>query len=886
MSDDAPFPREVWNRAGLSTLPARGGDHAAFLRAMLARLSAADLPALRALRLRAPEDPAVALLDAAAAMADIVTFNARLAREEQFLRTASERRSLVALARFLGHEPAPGLAATAFLAWTLEDGPGAPDAVVIPAGTRVASTPPPGAAPATFETLAEIEARPEWNAMRPLPARPHPPLSAATDRLRVKGLRAEIRAGDDIALVWGAAVAERAARRVSAVRLDPAREETELDLAPAPAPLPLFALPALALASFTLAPVPLANAGTAPTVLQRSWKGADLVAFAAIQRWPLQALRLNLHALRDERREPAGTGAFRFTRAAGAFGRDAPRWGSLPAAQRLGERVRNAAGAEVSVPAPHPQDWDDAARDTLAADALDAGITGGMHLDAAVPEALPGTWALLRGNGRALVASITASEEVARAAFTVSARVTRLGLDSTAGFDAMRRRAVSVQLGSERLSLAPVPITEPVEGNRLVLDGAYLGLREGQPIAVSGPREDLSGVIGAEVAEIAAVEVVDGLAVLTLARALRHRYRRAECRVNANLAPASHGEAREEVLGSGDGRTAFAAFRIGAAPVTHLPAATPAGRASTLRVRVSGEEWAEVPTLVGHGPADRVFLATTGEDGATTLRFGDGVTGARPPSGTGNVVARFRVGLGAAGMVPAGALNLPVTRPAGVRAVTNPEAAADAAERDGPEAIRPRAPLAVRTLGRVVSLQDHEDLALAFPGIAKALARWSWNGRARGVFLTVAGERNAAVDPAGTLGRALAGALRDAGDGRVPIRLAAHRPAPFRIEGKLKRDPRLDRATVDAAVEAALRERFGFGARRFGQEVAESEVLAAIHAAPGVLAFDLDVLARSDGTPAVGGVLAAAMPEAGVAAAQPAELLLLDPRPLLFGSLA
>lgn len=704
--------------------------------------------------------------------------------------------------------------------------------------------------------------------------------------MRVKGIRADIRPGEEIALVWGTAVADRAARRVTAIRTDPAREETELDLAPFPAAPPLFALPLLAAASFTLAPLALTNTTSGPSVLQRSWKGADLGAFATIQRWPLHALRLNLRALRDERQEPPGTGAFRFTRAASAFGRDAPRWSSLPVAQRVGQRVRNAAGTEVSDPATHPTDWDHASRNTLAADATAAGISGGLHLDAAVPEALPGSWALLRGNGRTVVANVTSSEEVDHAAFTLSSRVTRLGLDTTAGFDAIRRRAVAVQLGSERLVLAPIPLTEPVEGNRIVLDAAYLGLAEGQPIAVSGPREDLSGVVGSEVATIADIEVVDGLTVLTLARALRHRYRRDACRVNANLSPASHGEARMEVLGSGDGRTAFASFRIGAGPVTHLPAGTPAGRASTLTIRVSGEAWEQVPSLAGRGPADRVFLATTGEDGTTTIRFGDGVTGARLPSGMGNVVAEFRVGLGAEGMVPAGALNLPITRPAGVRAVTNPEAAADAAERDGPEEIRLAAPLAVRTLGRAVSLQDHEDMALAFPNIAKALARWSWDGRTRGVFLTVAGARNTEVDPDGMLGRALAGSLRAAGDGRVPIRIAAHRPALFRIEGRLRRDRRLDRAAVDAAVEAALRIRFGFDARRFGQEVAASEVLGAIQAVPGVLAFDLDLLVRSDGTAAVDGLLTAAMPEAGVGAALPAELLLLDPRPLAFGDLA
>ena len=45
---------------------------------------------------------------------------------------------------------------------------------------------------------------------------------------------------------------------------------------------------------------------------------------------------------------------------------------------------------------------------------------------------------------------------------------------------------------------------------------------------------------------------------------------------------------------------------------------------------------------------------------------------------------------------------------------------------------RQNAPFTVLTLERVVSLQDYEDFARAYPGIAKALATWTWDGRKRG----------------------------------------------------------------------------------------------------------------------------------------------------------
>jgi predicted phage baseplate assembly protein len=320
--------------------------------------------------------------------------------------------------------------------------------------------------------------------------------------------------------------------------------------------------------------------------------------------------------------------------------------------------------------------------------------------------------------------------------------------------------------------------------------------------------------------------------------------------------------------------------------VANLPAAGGGGRASTLEVRVGGELWTRVATLVTAGPTDRVYLELTEDDGGTVVQFGDGVTGARLPSGVENVTASYREGLGVAGLVEEDMLTLPLTRPPGLRGVTNPEPSADAAEPDAPDDIRRTAPLRIRTLDRVVSLRDYEDFTRAFAGIAKARATWSWDGRARGVFLTVAGPEGSVLDPAGTVGTALAEALRRAGDARVRLTIAPHRPALFVVEGRLRRDPALVPEEVDAALEAALRQRFGFAAREFGQPVAASEVLAAMHGVRGVAAVDLDRFERSDGAVAQQGLLGAALPAPGEAAPLGAELLLLDPRPLRFGSFA
>src|SRR5438105_11634526 len=70
----AETPLEVYNRAGLAAIVYRIGSHARFKASMLERLSASDHPALSALRTRDDDDFSIALLDAWATAADVLTF--------------------------------------------------------------------------------------------------------------------------------------------------------------------------------------------------------------------------------------------------------------------------------------------------------------------------------------------------------------------------------------------------------------------------------------------------------------------------------------------------------------------------------------------------------------------------------------------------------------------------------------------------------------------------------------------------------------------------------------------------------------------------------------------------------------------------------------------
>ena len=79
-------------------------------------------------------------------------------------------------------------------------------------------------------------------------------------------------------------------------------------------------------------------------------------------------------------------------------------------------------------------------------------------------------------------------------------------------------------------------------------------------------------------------------------------------------------------------------------PLTYRSAANETGADSELSVRVDDVEWAERPTLFGAAPAERVYTLSTDEQGKTSVVFGDGVRGARLPSGVNNVRATLSPG--------------------------------------------------------------------------------------------------------------------------------------------------------------------------------------------------------------------------------------------------
>jgi hypothetical protein len=808
------------------------------------------------------------------------------------------------LARLVGYRPAPGVAAGVYLAFTIEEALGAlgpaanfgsaarvvletPPPVPVAAGVKVQSVPGPGEQAQMFETVEAIEARAEWNAIRPRLTQPQK-VEAGKSCVFLAGTAANLQKGDTVLLV-----AEdgntRANYVVFNVTLNDAAGWTRIDFwAPEVPPLARLDLPKGSASDFAAA-TPL-DEQTVRQLIARSWREEDLAALAEAQGWPVAALAAAVNELTARRESKQAVFAFR--QRAAVFGYNAPVWRTLPAALRFTHKTEqvdsngNPAGAKIESAA-FPEDWEGR---SLEDDTRVTDSQRRLDLDGPYKNITGGSWVLLsapKSDGNTLTQSLKVTDhvEVSRSDYSVSGKISRLKLALATAFDSrFKVRNTSVLVQSESLPLADFPVEDTVAGDTVVLGRAYPGLKTGRHVILTGERDDLPGKTSSETRALKEVLVEAGFTVLVFDQPLAHSYLRRTVTLNANVAFATHGETVQEVLGSGDATQTFQSFALRQPPLTYTSAATPAGRQSTLEVRVNDVLWAEAPSFYGRGPDERIYVTREDDAGLASVVFGDGRTGARLPTGQENVRAKYRKGAGLAGRVKTDQLSQLMTRPLGVKGVTNPAAAGGAADPEPLADARDNAPLTVLTLGRVVSLQDYEDFARSFAGIAKALATFVWNGQRRAIHLTVAGAGGAAIEAGGELRKNLIGALRRFGDPFVPLTVESYQPRLFVFAAAVKVDPAFLPEKVLAAVEATLRERFSFAARSFGQNVNLSEVIALVHEVAGVVAVDVNEFYGADTPPAPGEPpvkprLEAKRPRPGVDTTFPAQILMLDPRP-------
>lgn len=897
---DVLTPGSTANRPGLPTLAYRVGTHGAFLDSMLARLSSSEFPELVALRTRHSKDLSIAVLDCWAIVADILTFYQERLANEGFLRTATERRSVLELARLIGYRLRPGVAASVFLAYEIDENQSVP--VVIPAGAKVQSVPGPGELPQIFETSDGLECRADWNN---LPVRrtrpqyiPRPAEAQQLAKLYLKGTATNLRANDVLFFEFADKLdpkVEPPVRFVEEVTTDFQNDRTEITLQGTDLPKggDFFAIKGVGALKDSL----MKRRFLPPQTSQRLGRNASEM-FGATSDLGIRvvtdlvpALRPTLYqawanAKATDDSQLKAVHAFRVK--ASLFGHNAPpQLKPVAHTDPLQFTVTGKATLERM--------WQGFINDDPAED------LSVLLLDTTYDQIKPGSWVhVVRPTADAAftktVRSVHKVIEVESQTLdvgTFSSKVTILNLDSswlqkheivnvmTAEEKANRvesplfLRRVTVYAQSEELLLAEEPIPDCVgsdednkdNGHVIELSGLVEGLSPGRWLILSGEREDVKGRGGGSVRGVMASELVMLAGVkqdvsyiskakeqigrpgdrvhtfLQLAdKGLSYCYRRDTVKISGNVVKATHGETRQEVLGSGDASQALQTFALKQPPVTYVSAPTRDGVQSTLVVRVNDVTWSEAESLAGLGFADRGCITKTGDDANTGVIFGNGVRGARLPTGVENIRATYRNGIGKSGNVKSDQLTLLATRPLGVKGVTNPIRASGGADTDSRDQARRNAPLAVMALDRLVATQDYADFARTFGGIGKAHAVRLSDHVRQVVHVTIAGVDDVPIDQDSDLFRNLRKALRDFGDPVVPIVLGVRRLKALIVSADVAVLSDYEWESVEPKIRARLLEAFGFDRRALGQPVFASEVISAIQAVRGVAYVDLNVL--------------------------------------------
>jgi hypothetical protein len=221
----------------------RVGTHATFFETMQARLSTlclgseeecregSGLMPLSKLTTRDKDDPSIALLDAWAIVADVLTFYQERIANEGYLRTAIERNSIIELARLVGYRLRPGVAASVYLALTVED---KEKVVIEPFDVRAQSVPGPGELPQSFENIEKIEVRGQWNKLVPRLTQPQNSKKLAQAakepaKLYLKGITTGLNQGDPLLITIDESPF---LFRIMEVTTDAAADRTKLTIGP------------------------------------------------------------------------------------------------------------------------------------------------------------------------------------------------------------------------------------------------------------------------------------------------------------------------------------------------------------------------------------------------------------------------------------------------------------------------------------------------------------------------------------------------------------------------------------------------------------------------------------------------------------------------------
>ncbi len=852
-------PLSEAQRPGLASLQYRAATHSRFKEAMKAGI--ANYPALRKLTTREDRDPSIALLDACATMLDVLTFYQERIANEGFLRTATERLSIGELAGQIGYQPGAGVAASVPLAFTVEDAPGAPGYAVIDQGTKVQSLPGPGETPQVFETVEKLEANAKFNCLKPKTKQTQHILLDMTT-LYLKGTSLQLKQGDVLLIIGDERVNDSLSenwdvRIIHTVTTDTDQDHTIVNwleplgkrksgriIYPAQKNPVVFAMRQKSAFFGHNAPDPVIMGIKQETNLINGNEWANF----SVEQSPLT---IDLDAAypkilkngwvilsRPGQTDDTYTEVYRVDKVSLTSRKDFALSSEitrmvLDTDNNLHEfTLRNAvvyAQSEELAMAEVPF------RSAEKAGTLNIKLGAGMltpvdgaqiTIDQYIPDLQKGQLLIVSGRA-ARLKSLTD------------------GIFGIYSKDSFKKDSIVQVVGRPVYDAGTLKflVKNPTHFVDAIKVNAFLTGDEFTPGAMVEyiPADDDDETLS-ETVNIESIGEKDSKTVIYLTDSLKNVYDRATVSIYANCARATHGETKNEILGSGNAAVSFQKFVLKQTPLTYVSAATPDGSLSTLEIRVDDVAWREVPSLYNQNAKAQVFTTRVADDGKVTVQFGDGITGARLPSGVENITAIYRIGTGQGGMVKARQLSLLMTRPLGVKAVINPGAAAGANDPETRDQTRQNAPYTVLTFERIVSLADYKNFVRRFAGIGKACASWLWNGETRFVHITVAGADGSGIEEKSDLLVNLKAAIKSSGLPHQHFQVQSCTALPFSLKANLQVKEGYLGDKVTAAVQTALMDHFSFEQRSFGQSVTASEVIALIQCVDGVEMVDLDFL--------------------------------------------
>ncbi|MCX6317010.1 MAG: putative baseplate assembly protein [Bacteroidetes bacterium] len=974
------------NTPGLSSLSFRVGTHSSFKASMLKAL--AEKTALQKLSTRYDDDATVATLDAWATVLDVLSFYQERIINEGYLRTATERLSVLELARHISYKLAPGVAASTWLAFTMNEATGNPTSVVIPAGTKVQSIPGQDELPQIFETTEEFTAFLQWNAIPAQYSKKTKPGNNDTE-VWIEGIIANVQPGDGLLFVSKDRLNDVGSekwrfRKVMTVEADTVNNRTRLTWQDAlglrrngtqgnitdpelkcyvfreknnlfgynapdfralsdtirknfiPSGLTgeyfnniSFSNRVLKRTDNTInfnwgsgSPDPLINADN----FSVRWSGLILAPDTGtytfytqsddgVKLWVNGVLLVN---------NPTEHGS---TENSGAIWLQAGQFYAiqLDYFEMTGSSLIQLkwSGPDISkqiIPSGNLfqsgnyTNWPGFTIEDIA------GQPETIHVDGLHSKILQDSWILLYRSGAQELYGVSNVAESSREEFTLTGKTTEVELtgELLSNFNTHVRDTL-VYAVSEELMIANTPVDQSVHNdNKITLQYQVAGLSAEKKIILTGKRKrititesqdglytfsvegnatatrllkngdsliitakpvhpeagttvwtllDSSGTIGtltvngdtlepvsamegdstvSELHIISSFEEAASTTVIYTQDVIANEYDTTTLLVYANVTEATHGETRAEVLGSGSGSKKFQRFEMKQYPLTYIAAATATGNETTLEIRVNDILWKEASTFYQAGPNDKIYTVTINDDGKVTVMFGDGITGARLPTGTENIKAVYRTGTGSSGLVQADQLSMLLTPQLGLSKVTNPVAASGAEDPETLENARENAPQTVLTMDRIVSLRDFENFTRAFAGIAKASADLIWKKDKQVVYITFAAADGSVVDTNSTLYTSLIAALAQSGHTYQQVIAGNYDPQTFSVSVKVKVKEGYLFEDVQTNVITALSTAFSFDSRSFGQDVTPAEIMSVVHSSTGVLYADLDLLNGTD----------------------------------------